>query len=44
VIDAGKETFVVRPRRQREVFKGGRRREPTPEGHPFAKLQELKLA
>jgi len=44
VIDAGEETFVVRPRRQREVFKGGRRREPTPEGHPFAKLQELKLA
>ena len=43
VIAAGQETFVARPRRQREINKS-RRRLPPGEGHPFAKLKELKLA
>ena len=43
VIDAGAETYVARPRRGREAT--GRRDPPPPrEGHPFAKLQQLKLA
>jgi ATP-dependent RNA helicase SUPV3L1/SUV3 len=43
VIDGGIETFVSRPRRRGE---GVRRNPPRPqrEGHPFAKLRELKLA
>jgi ATP-dependent RNA helicase SUPV3L1/SUV3 len=42
VIDGGVETFVSRPRRRDNV----RRNPPRPqrEGHPFAKLRELKLA
>ena len=44
VIDAGGETFVVRPQRRRETTKSSRRGQPTGEGHPFAKLRELKLA
>ena len=43
VIAAGQETFVARPRRQREINKS-RRRLPPGDGHPFAKLKELKLA
>jgi ATP-dependent RNA helicase SUPV3L1/SUV3 len=44
VIEAGGEKFVVRPQRRRETTKS-RRRSPQPgEGHPFAKLRELKLA
>jgi ATP-dependent RNA helicase SUPV3L1/SUV3 len=43
VIAAGQETFVARPRRQREINKS-RRPLPPGEGHPFAKLKELKLA
>jgi ATP-dependent RNA helicase SUPV3L1/SUV3 len=43
VIDAGAEIFIARPRRRREAIDHGRPR-PAREGHPFAKLQELKLA
>jgi ATP-dependent RNA helicase SUPV3L1/SUV3 len=43
VIDAGAETFVARPRRRRERADRGNLRPPR-EGHPFAKLHELKLA
>jgi ATP-dependent RNA helicase SUPV3L1/SUV3 len=43
VIDAGAETFVARPRRRRDSTDRSRPR-PAREGHPFAKLQELKLA
>jgi ATP-dependent RNA helicase SUPV3L1/SUV3 len=43
VIAAGQETFLARPRRQREINKS-RRPLPLGEGHPFAKLKELKLA
>jgi ATP-dependent RNA helicase SUPV3L1/SUV3 len=45
LIDSGAETFVARPRRHREIDEHRRHRAPTPrEGHPFAKLRELKLA
>jgi ATP-dependent RNA helicase SUPV3L1/SUV3 len=44
VIDSGGETFVVRPQRRRESTKSSRRGPQTGEGHPFAKLRELKLA
>jgi ATP-dependent RNA helicase SUPV3L1/SUV3 len=44
VLDAGEETFVARPRRQRDIGGISRRRGPVGEGHPFAKLRELKLA
>jgi hypothetical protein len=44
VIEAGEETFVARPRRRRETNKSDRRQERAGEGHPFAKLRELKLA
>jgi ATP-dependent RNA helicase SUPV3L1/SUV3 len=44
VIDAGEETFVARPRRQRDIGRTSHRRGPVGEGHPFAKLRELKLA
>ncbi len=44
VIDAGAETFVARPRRHRENAAGGGRVATPKEGHPFAKLRELKLA
>lgn len=44
VINAGRETFVARPRRRREPAKAIRRGQETGEGHPFAKLRELKLA
>jgi ATP-dependent RNA helicase SUPV3L1/SUV3 len=45
VITVGEETFVARPRRQRPVDKSPRRhRLGGGEGHPFAKLRELKLA
>jgi hypothetical protein len=43
VIDAGAEIFVARPRRRREAIDRSQPR-PAREGHPFAKLQELKLA
>jgi hypothetical protein len=44
VIDGDAVTFVARPRRQREIRNSARRRGPAGEGHPFAKLRELKLA
>ncbi len=44
VIEAGGETFVARPRRWRETNKNGRQQERAGDGHPFAKLRELKLA
>ncbi len=43
VIDRGAETFVARPRRRRDPAGHSRRHLPR-EGHPFAKLRELKLA
>ena len=43
VIADGAETFVARPRRRRDVAASSRRPPPR-EGHPFAKLRELKLA
>jgi ATP-dependent RNA helicase SUPV3L1/SUV3 len=44
VIAAGEETFIARPRRQTEPNRSRRGRAPPREGHPFAKLRELKLA
>ena len=44
IVEAGKETFVARPRRQREIGRSTRRRGPAGKDHPFAKLRELKLA
>ena len=44
VIDAGGETLVTRPQRRRETTERGHRGQQTGEGHPFAKLRELKLA
>jgi ATP-dependent RNA helicase SUPV3L1/SUV3 len=44
VIEAGQEIFVARPRRRREISKSGRPQERTRDGHPFAKLRDLKLA
>ncbi|HTV45843.1 MAG TPA: helicase-related protein [Stellaceae bacterium] len=44
VIDAGAETFVAQPRRRRAIAERGRHALPPREGHPFAKLQEMKLA
>ena len=44
VIDAGRETFVARPQRRREMAKPIRQAQETSEGHPFAKLRGLKLA
>jgi ATP-dependent RNA helicase SUPV3L1/SUV3 len=44
VIDGDTVTFVARQRRQRQIRDSVRRRGPTGEGHPFAKLRELKLA
>jgi ATP-dependent RNA helicase SUPV3L1/SUV3 len=43
VIDNDVETFVARPRRRRDSA-GCDGRRPPREGHPFAKLRELKLA
>ena len=42
VVDAGAETFVARPR-QRRPKPSPRPRSAPSEGHPFAKLRELKL-
>jgi ATP-dependent RNA helicase SUPV3L1/SUV3 len=45
VVEAGEETFIPRARRQRANGRGSRRRgPPAGEGHPFAKLRQLKLA
>ena len=44
VITGGEETFIPRPRRQRKTNQAGDRRERSVDGHPFAKLGELKLA
>jgi hypothetical protein len=44
VICDGKETFVARSQRQRDAKRTGRRRGPVGDGHPLAKLRELKLA
>jgi ATP-dependent RNA helicase SUPV3L1/SUV3 len=43
VVGGGRETYIARSRRRTDS-KGIRRREPKGEGHPFAKLRELKLA
>ena len=40
----GEVTFVPRPRHRRKVSKGGKLRGRSGEGHPFAKLRELKFA
>jgi ATP-dependent RNA helicase SUPV3L1/SUV3 len=45
VITGGEETFVARPRRRRSADKSRRRQAlGGGEGHPFARLRELKLA
>jgi ATP-dependent RNA helicase SUPV3L1/SUV3 len=44
VIDVGRETFVARPQRRRETANSIRRAQQMGEGHPFAKLRDLKLA
>jgi ATP-dependent RNA helicase SUPV3L1/SUV3 len=45
VISGGEETFIARPRRRRSADKSGRRQAlGGGEGHPFARLRELKLA
>jgi len=44
VIEAGEETFIARRRRQRDAGGNIRRRGPVGDGHPFAKLREMKLA
>jgi ATP-dependent RNA helicase SUPV3L1/SUV3 len=44
IIADGKETFIPRPRRLRRSKHAGYRRERSDDGHPFAKLGELKLA
>jgi ATP-dependent RNA helicase SUPV3L1/SUV3 len=44
VICDGKETFVARSQRQQDAKRTGLRRGPVGDGHPFAKLRELKLA
>jgi len=43
VIEAGQEIFVAKPRRRATPESLGRPRRPR-EGHPFAKLKELKFA
>ena len=43
IIEAGNEVFVARPRRRGAQPLRSRPRQPR-EGHPFAKLRELKLA
>ncbi len=43
VIDDGVESFVARPRRRRDTTSRTAPRPPR-DGHPFAKLRELKLA
>jgi ATP-dependent RNA helicase SUPV3L1/SUV3 len=42
VIEEGAEFFIARPRRRATQAQGGAR--PPREGHPFAKLKELKFA
>jgi hypothetical protein len=44
VIIGGEEIFIPSARRRRAMDNGHRRRAPAEEGHPFAKLRELKLA
>ncbi len=44
VIEAGAEIFLAPPRRRSGAAIRGRPRQPLGEGHPFAKLRELKLA
>jgi hypothetical protein len=44
VVTGGEETFTPSTRRRRATDKSHRRRAPAEEGHPFAKLRELKLA
>ena len=44
VIADGAETFISRPRRPRKAKHAGHLRTPSGDGHPFAKLGELKLA
>jgi ATP-dependent RNA helicase SUPV3L1/SUV3 len=44
VIDGGVETYLARPRRRRAATGHSPARPSSREGHPFAKLRELKLA
>jgi ATP-dependent RNA helicase SUPV3L1/SUV3 len=44
VIIGGEKTFIPSARRRRATDNGHRRRAPAEEGHPFAKLRELKFA
>ena len=44
VIEEGDEFFIARPRRRGTQAHSGTRPRPPREGHPFAKLKELKFA
>jgi ATP-dependent RNA helicase SUPV3L1/SUV3 len=44
VIEGGEETFIVRRRQQRANGRSIRRRGLVGDGHPFAKLREIKFA
>ncbi len=44
IIDAGGETLVMRQQRRRDTTERRRRGQQAGDGHPFAKLRELKLA
>jgi hypothetical protein len=44
VIEAGEEFFIAQPRRRATGPPEGARPKPPREGHPFAKLKEIKFA
>src|SRR6266568_2748219 len=44
VIEESNEFFIAKPRRRGTQARAGARAEPPREGHPFAKLKELKFA
>jgi ATP-dependent RNA helicase SUPV3L1/SUV3 len=44
IVADGETTFIARPRRLRKISKDWQGRKRVGEGHPFAKLRELKFA
>jgi len=44
VIEEDNEFFIAKPRRRGTQPRAGARARPPREGHPFAKLKELKFA